>query len=211
MIFNYYAARRQADEMESLVMQTFEDMAAYNQTIDQPELQKFMEDFFPSAFSHRVCSMCLYVSVCLCSKTPWISLSCKNTQRRAFWMRTLTGMCDVCLRARASEADEATWAAWLWARSVPRLFSFSVCHTYVSLRLRGDLNHGMAQRMQLIFAIDAHQEWADSNNPGRSRVAAQLRVSWESTDSKSPGGGSRVASQAEKAHRYDLIQTVYVH
>jgi len=53
MIFNQYAARRQPDEMETVVKITFEDTAAHNKTMDFPELDKFMEDFFPGTFSRK--------------------------------------------------------------------------------------------------------------------------------------------------------------
>ena len=53
IIFKYYASRRQLEDKNTVVAQTFEEAAAHNMTMDAPELAKFVKDFFPSVFSHR--------------------------------------------------------------------------------------------------------------------------------------------------------------
>ncbi len=53
MLFKYYAARRQADQIEGGSFMTFEDMAEANSTMDMAELTKFMREFLPGVFNRR--------------------------------------------------------------------------------------------------------------------------------------------------------------
>ncbi len=76
-IFNYYAARRQPEDTQKFIVYTFEDVEELNKTMDQPELTKFMNDFFPSCFSQkarvcdffdsRKCNVCMYVCMYVCT------------------------------------------------------------------------------------------------------------------------------------------------
>lgn len=53
MMFKYYAARRQADQIEGGKDMTFDDILEANNTIDMPELTKFMKEFLPGVFNRK--------------------------------------------------------------------------------------------------------------------------------------------------------------
>ena len=53
MMFKYYAARRQADQIEGGKDMTFDDIAEANSTMDVSELTKFMKEFLPGVFNRK--------------------------------------------------------------------------------------------------------------------------------------------------------------
>ena len=53
MIFKYYAARRQSDQIEGGKSMTFSDIHEANITMDMSELTKFMKEFLPGVFSRK--------------------------------------------------------------------------------------------------------------------------------------------------------------